>query len=301
MSSSTRRSLKLLVLAIGASVAFGCAAPRSVTESGRVTPFKKARGGMNYSLNIATQTSEYMFDGLESAVDSALAKEVPVYDVEMENLSKAAVAYSLDPIGLGMEIWLRYGVYDRFDIGYKYAAGVHALDARFQFLGPVGEEAETYDGMNASVGLQYSQQTYELPGPLGKLQSLVGYEAKRKDILVPLVISHSIGPNQLYGAFSYGVALNYTMLDYGFQPVKTIEKYAPGVVDAEAVAPLHGEASYLAYGGFFNLRLGYKHFYAVVSTALYYQDYGTFQLLDGGEVELEGWTIVPTVGLEGGF
>ncbi len=43
------------------SLLIGCAAPRAMVRSGRVTPHKGVRVGVNYSGNFASQTATLMF------------------------------------------------------------------------------------------------------------------------------------------------------------------------------------------------------------------------------------------------
>ena len=287
-----------LLLSVG-----GCTAPRSVTQSGRVTPRNHFRVGTNYTFNFPTETTLALFDGLTTAIDELAAAETPTYDATVRSTTEAILAYSLDPLGSGMDFYLRYGVYDRFDLGYKFSSGVHVFDARWQFWGIVGEGEDDYRGPSAAVGLQFSMQDYSLPSvlKLDALQDLLGYTAGRKDLLMPITVSHPFGPGEKYGAISYGLAVNLTMLNYGFEPIKMVNDLAEDAIDTEPIAAVHGDESYWSFGGFFNIRGGYKHVFVVASFAFYQQNYGTYAMLEGDEVSFSGWTFVPTLGLEGAF
>jgi hypothetical protein len=301
-----RLRLSLLVMVFSL---WHCGAPRSNTQSARLTPAGSFRTGLTYNLNIPTQTIEAVADNIQEAVDTFKSDTETAYDDNIKALSRSLLAYSLDPLtvppisGGGMDLHLRYGVYPRFDAGYRYASGVHVVDARFQFLGSADPDppsnspgSSTY----AHVGIQYSGQDYVLPSFLGSLQERLGYEASRTDILIPVTFGHPFGPHEKYGAIAYGIAYQFSKMNYGFNPSGLYRKIADGT-EVDPLSPIPGikaEKSISAFGGFVNLKFGYKYIYAHISLSVYYQDYGTFTLLDGDTTQLDGLTFVPTFGLE---
>jgi hypothetical protein len=283
------------------SLVAACTAPRAVSQSGRVTPKDKFRVGSDYTFNISTQTTAALFDGIKTSIEELLDEEDAVYDDTTRKISKALLAYSIDPLSSGMDFYLRYGVLKNMDMGYKYATGIHVLDGRWQFMQPMTTPQDDAS-LHGSIGVQYSSQSYDLPSfmKLNKLQSFLGYKMSRKDVLIPLIFSRPFGEEEKYGALGFGLAYNYTKLDYGFEPLKLYNKLG-GDVDTEVIAPVHAEKSIHAYGAFFNLKGGYKYVYLTGGLSLYYQDYGEYELLEGDSAKLSGLTIIPTLGLEGEF
>ncbi len=274
-----------------------CAAPRAVTETGQVTPHQQLRGGVTYSFNGASATAGELFDGFSAAVDAVVEDEAPTYDDTARGLSEGLIAFAVDPSGSSGDIWMRYGLRDRMDLGYRFASGTHIFDSRFQFLGSAKDPTKLWSG---SIGIQYSSQSFEMPSLLGldKLQSAFGFEAKRQDILLPVIISRSFGAKEKYGAFTMGLVLGRVGLDYGFKPIKLVEEVSGNAVGGTPLEAIHDEQSYLTYGGFGSVKAGYKRIYLLASLGVYYQDYGTYQLLDDHEISLSGFTIVPSLGAE---
>lgn len=267
--------------------------------SPEATPKGDFRVGGTYDVNLPTQTSKALYSGLEGGIEHLYNRafgsdtaKVPVTADSLNDLTRALIAYSVDPLGMVPSLFLRYGLWHRLDVGYRYAGGVHALDARVQFLGPT----DGGPGWRGSIGAQYSSQDYELPSLFGKLQKLLRYEFKRKDILVPVVFGKPFGADGRYGSFGIGGAYNAAMIEYDSQILQLVEK-----VDENTVRPfadLRGKRTVHSFGGFANTRLGYRRVYLLVSMAVYQQDYGTFPLFGGAETDLAGWTFAPSLGLE---
>ena len=139
-----RYILSLLALVL---VLQSCVAPRSVLNSGKVTPKDNFAAGWQYAGNISTAPIDKATELIDLNIDQIAsiqnsADTLSTYDAEVLNqnleiIGQAAIAYAADPIGAGSQFYLRYGLIDRVDIGYKYAAGAHVFDAQYQFLGPV--------------------------------------------------------------------------------------------------------------------------------------------------------------------
>jgi hypothetical protein len=299
--------LRLLVVSL-ALLAAACTGPRSILHSPEATPKGDWRLGGGMDVNFPTQTSKALYGGLEGGVDLLYSRfkgsdtVIPITADSLNDLTRALIAYSIDPLGTQPTLFVRYGAWKRMDAGYRFAGGVHAFDARYQFLGPVagagaaGGDTRAWQG---SLAVQYSSQSYELPSILGKLQSILKYEFNRKDILVPIVFGKPIGADGRFGSFGMGAAYNLAMIEYDSKILKLVEK-----LDSGAVRPfedLRGERSVHSFGGFANARLGYRHVHVLASMALYKQDYGTFKLFGGETTDLAGWTLTPSLGLEFGF
>ena len=278
-------------------LASACTAPRNIVSTGKVTPRGEFRGGGNLSFNIATETLSKTGSTLKSAAEAAGSKDTIGYSRTIENLQLAALAYTLDPLRASPDLYLRYGAYDRLDVGYKYAFGSHVFDAMYQFMGPTGtpERPQGAAGaMYGSIGLQFATQRAKLPNIpyLSTITDVLGFRASRKDLIVPLVFSHSFGPEEEIGAFSYGVVYSRSFLRYGFEPnrVYTGGSKVPDLPEQRV--------SYSSFGAFTSVKIGYRYVYFMPSLSVYYQNYGTYRLLNNASGKLSGFTFVPSVGLQ---
>ena len=279
---------------------YGCTAPRTITQSGKVTPHKQVKGGMDYSVSVPTHFVKSLYKNVEGIVIPLANKDSVYLDEQLIGLNKTVLAYSIDPLGFGYNYYARYGIAKRVDIGYKYASGTHVFDGMYQFMGSTG----TIDNPGekqffGSIGIQYSAKKYDLPSwsGLDKVQNVLGYEMKRKDILIPLVFSIPFGKEEEFGNFSFGVAYAHSFLNYGFRNnniyIDTLSSSTPDVVQA-----FQGKKNYSSFGTFFNFKCGYRFIYFVPALSVYYQNYGKFKLIDGGEVNFKGLTFVPSIGVQ---
>jgi hypothetical protein len=297
---------RLLLPAAALGLLCACSGPRAVMHTPEAAPKGDWRLGGGMDINFPTQTSRALFSGLEGGIDllydqvkgSDTAKVAITAD-SLNDLARALVAYSLDPLGTQPTAFLRYGILDGVDAGYRFAGGAHVFDGRWQFMGPMAGDSSGSSAWRGSLALQYCSQSYELPSLLGKLQSILRYEFKRKDIQVPLVFGKPLGRSGRFGDFGIGTVYNLSVIEYDSQILKLVER-----VDATTVRPfedLRGDRTIHAYGVFANARLGYKHVFLYASLAAYSQDYGTYALFGGKKTRLEGWTWTPAYGLEARF
>ena len=315
LASRPKLSLPLMiVVSLGTA---SCAAPRSQTQSGRVVPQGGIRAGGDMTWNLSTSTADAILDGVEnSAKEFADTDGEREYDSAIQDVTTAIVAYGLDPIGAGTDVYFRYGVYKRFDLGYKYASGTHVIDGRYQFMGPVaGPPAESGEGQGAkpaeedglgiigafygNVGLQYSQQSFEFPSFLGldKVAEELEFDFSRKDILVPITFSHSLGADEKFGALSYGAVYGYTKINYGFGPE---DGFVKDLVDESgtAIPSIRKSQGFSSFGVFANAKLGFKYAYVIAALSVYYQDFGKYEMLGQATTELSGFTVIPSLGIE---
>ncbi|MBC6697765.1 hypothetical protein [Hymenobacter sp. BT190] len=297
MKRSTFSRPALAVAAATSLLAGACSAPRNIVSTGKVTPRGEFRGGGNVSFNVATETLSKTGSTLKSAAEAAGNKDTVGYSKTIDNLQLAALAYTLDPLRASPDLYLRYGVYDRVDVGYKYAFGSHVFDAMFQFMGPTGTPERPQGAAGAtygSVGLQFATQRAKLPSIpyLSNISDALGFSASRKDLIVPLVISHSFGPEEEIGAFSYGLVYSRSFLRYGFENQKV---YTPG---GKVPSLPEQRVSYNSFGAFASAKVGYRYLYFLPSMGIYYQNYGTYRLLNNATGKLSGFTFVPSVGVQ---
>lgn len=273
-----------------------CAAPRSVVNSGKVTPHKQFRLGSNFSGNMSTSVASSLFEGAISTADDLINNDTITFDSSIPILEKVALSYSLDPIGTGYDFFVRYGLYKRVDIGYKFASGVHVFDAMYQFMGSTGNDGNP-NGMCGSIGLQYSSQSYSLPFGLNTVQKILGFDLKRKDLFIPIIFSVPIGEEEKYGAFSFGLAYNQSFINYGFNPdnifYKKINSTTPILIEA-----VNEKKNYHSLGMFVNVKAGYEFIYLVTSLSVFYQNYGSYNVLNNTSLRFSGFTFIPTIGIQ---
>jgi hypothetical protein len=295
----SRRLLGLLVLTALLLTA-ACTAPRAIVATGKVTPEHEFRVSYNQGFNIATAPLSKAGSALKDAASSAASKDTVGYGGAVTNLQAAAIAYILDPVQPTADLAIRYGIIPRLDVGYKYAFGSHVFDAQYQLLGPTGSPESPGAGAAtgttyASVGLQFATQRAKLPSLpfLDNINSVLNFSATRNDLMIPLIISHSFGPEEEIGAFSYGVVYAHSWVSYGFSP----DNIYTGSSQKVSILPTQ-HRDFSSFGGFVNLKLGYRYFYLVPALSIFYQNYGDYALLNGASTSLSGLTVVPSLGIQ---
>lgn len=285
--------------------ATACTAPRGITTSGKVTPQGEFRLAYNQGFNVGTaplsKAGSAVRDAASRLGNQAGSGDTVRYSGAVSSVQTAALAYLLDPVQTTADFSIRYGVVPRLDVGYKYAFGSHVFDTQFQLLGPTGSVEDPARGAAsgttyASVGLQYAIQRAALPSLpfLSDLNNLLGLSASRHDILIPLTVSQSFGPEESIGAISYGAVYAHSWVSYGFTPSNLYDRAGGNRLPA---LPKQSR-NFSSYGVFLNLKLGYKYVYVVPALSIYYQNYGTYTLVDGSSASLSGATFVPSLGLQ---
>ncbi len=291
-----------LILALAASA---CTAPRGITTSGKVTPQGEFRLAYNQGFNVGSaplsKAGTAVKDAASQLGSQAARGDTVRYSGSVSNVQAAALAYLLDPVQTTADLSIRYGVVPRLDVGYKYAFGSHVFDTQYQLLGPTGSVENPGRGAAsgttyASIGLQYAIQRAALPSLpfLSNLNNLLGLSASRHDILLPLTVSQSFGPEESIGAISYGAVYAHSWVSYGFTPSNLYNRAGTGVLPALD----RQSRNFSSYGLFLNLKLGYKYVYVVPAVSLYYQNYGDYTLLDGSTTSLSGVTFIPSLGVQ---
>ncbi|TGE15578.1 hypothetical protein [Hymenobacter elongatus] len=295
--------INLVLTALASVVMTACTAPRSMTMSGKVTPRGEFKIGGNQSFNIPTETISKTGAAIKAAAEQLAKEEKVDYGTSNELVDKlqvAALAYVLDPVQPAADLYVRYGVLDRLDVGYKYAFGSHVFDGMYQFMGPVGTPERPGGAAGArygSIGIQFATQRAKLPDIpyFDNINELLRFRATRQDLLIPLVFSHSFGPEEQVGAVSYGLVYSHTFLRYGFDPKRIYTNS-----QATQLIPNLPERkqNFSSYGAFLNVKVGYRYAYVVPALAVYYQNYGTYQLLNNKSTKLSGLTFIPSIGLQ---
>ncbi|MBF9222187.1 hypothetical protein [Hymenobacter ruricola] len=288
-----------LVAAAALLLATSCTAPRAIVATGKVTPQGEFRVGYNQGFNVATASLSKVGSAVKEAAAQALTQQKVDYTDATTELQAAALAYVLDPVQPTADLNFRYGIVPRLDAGYKYAFGSHVFDAQYQLLGPTGTPEDPGAGAAtgttyASLGLQFATQRAKLPGLsfLSDINSLLNFRATRNDLLIPLTFSNSFGQEEEFGAISYGVVYAHSWVSYGFAPTKIFNGSAQ-----VPELPLQ-KRDFSSFGGFANLKLGYRYFYVIPAVSLFYQNYGDYALLNGKSTSLSGLTVVPSLGVQ---
>jgi hypothetical protein len=167
MQTNTLWILAVLLTFISAT---SCTSPRNMVASGKVTPQGAFKAGFNSSFNISTAPIAEIDDITRSAVKAIDNNDDSIfYNETVASLTRGLMAYALDPVTPTTDFYVRYGLVERVDIGYKYASGAHVFDAMFQFLGSTGtpEHPGETKGLHGSIGIQYSGQKSDLPSKVG--------------------------------------------------------------------------------------------------------------------------------------
>ncbi len=291
----TRRLPALLALL----AASACTAPRAIVATGKVTPQGEFRAGFNQGFNVASSPLSKAGSAVREAAREAASEDKVDYSDLTTQLQAAALAYVLDPVQPTADLSIRYGIVPRLDAGYKYAFGSHVFDTQFQLLGPTGSPENPGAGAAsgttyASVGLQFATQRAKLPNLpfLDDINSLLNFRATRRDLLVPLIFSQSFGPEEEIGAISYGLVYGHSWVRYGFAP----DRIFNGSVKVPELTLQ--KRNFSSFGGFVNLKIGFRYAYLIPAVSLFYQNYGEYALLNGNSTSLSGVTVVPSLGLQ---
>jgi hypothetical protein len=287
-----------------------CVAPRAITNSGKVTPKGNWIVAGNQTYNIATAPALKLASAVDIDIDNLLNSsngtstgvDSSAVTADWQKIGEALIANNFDPIGGGVDFAVRYGIANRFDVGFKIAGRAKAIDVQYQFLGSLGNVDDfTESATNnwyGSIGLQYSSQDLSLPFWAKPLTTKLQYDFSRKDILVPLIFSYGLGNEESIGAISFGLSYNFTRMNYSTTPFTYARiQDANGVVTALNTAAITETKNISSFGAFANMKIGYRRFYFVPAIAVYYQNYGTLQNFIGESFQMKGVTVVPSIGL----
>lgn len=280
------------------AVITSCTAPRDILFSGKTTPKGQIRAGGSYNGNLSTLSFKALAkaegDVQETVINAISKKDTVHYDSTIRSIATVMTAYSLDPVGINLGFYFRYGLFRNMDIGYRYVKGAHVFNTMYQFM---GTDTLKKNSMCGSIGIQYAQQSSDIMKQLqiDKISYLFNYTLKRKDILIPLVFSKPFAVDEKYGSFAWGLVYNYSIIHYGFSPNRL---YTNTFGSTTPITAFNHVAKYSSYGIFANVKGGYKWIYAILSFAMYYQKTSPIYLLNGEQMRFSGITFVPSLALQ---
>lgn len=279
-----------------------CTTPRSVLSSGKVVPKNTIRGGINYTFNISTSPIQQSIKSIYKFADTYANKDTVYLDQSIKDVNASLLAYCLDPITFTNEYYLRVGLGHRMDVGYRNSGDAHGVDMMYQFLGGAGTFKDSeYNGMYGSVGFQYAYQNFKLMNNrvFNKFEQLFGFNMRRQDLTIPIIFSKSWGPEERTGCLSWGITYTHSFIKYKIKP-KGIYYKLPENFNSipQLVEPIEGKMDYGSYGTFVNFKIGRRYVFFNLSVSVYYQNYGRYPLLGGETTSLEGFSIVPSYGLQ---
>lgn len=287
-----------------------CVAPRAITNSGKVTPKGNWVVATNKTYNIASAPAVKVASAIDINIDNLLngasdtltLVESNVVATDWQKVGEALIANNFDPIGSGFEFGVRYGIANRFDVGFKKYGKAKAIDVQYQFLGTLGNINDFSETATSkwygSIGVQYASQELSLPIWAKPLTNRLAYDFSRRDILIPLIFSYGFGNEESVGAVSFGLSYNYTKMHYSTTPFTYARiQDLNGVVTALNTAAITETKSINSFGVFANMKIGFRFIYFVPSVAVYYQNYGTLQNFIGESFQMKGVTVVPSIGL----
>ncbi len=311
-----------IVILLSLITLVSCSAPRSIINSGKATPKGHFKVGGNMTYNFPTETMSRFADASSGIVETLVDKDSIDVDETFNTQIKALMIFSLDPFAGGTDLFVKYGVWEHFDIGYARASGTNLFSVQYQFWGSTGDYENPGDErFYGSAAVQYCSQEYALPSFLGDLQEILKYEFKRKDFLIPVIFSNSFGPEESFGAVSYGLSYGHSWVSYKFSS-STVYNYVNSKLNdidenAQAVYELidsetdvlddvlhkvpQGSNHYSSFGMFTSVKFGYKHVYGIVGLSAFYQNYGKYEVFLGDDVEFTGFTFVPNLGIQFAF
>ena len=290
--------------------ASSCVAPRAITNSGKVTPKGNWVVATNQTYNIAAAPAGKVASALDinlenltnGSLDTVSLAQSNAVATDWQKVGEALIANNFDPIGGGFEFAVRYGIAERFDVGFKRAGRAKAIDIQYQFLGSLGNVDDLTESVTGkwygSIGIQYSSQDLSLPFWAKPLTTKLEYDFSRKDILIPLIFSYGLGNEESIGAISFGLAYNFTRMNYSTTPFTyAYIQDVNGAITALNTRAITETKNISSFGAFANMKIGFRHFYFVPAVAVYYQNYGTLQNFIGESFQMKGVTVVPSLGL----
>jgi len=291
----------IVFLLLTGFVIASCSAPRSILTSGKVLPKGQIRGGFNTTINISSASIERSVKSTSNLATALLEKDTIIFSQQIANVNSAFMAYCLDPIGYNTEIYFRYGLGMRLDVGYRNTGGANAFDVMYQFMGSNKNCNESdQGGFYGSIGAQYSWQNYRFLSfaQFDKIQKLFGLDMSRQDITIPLVISKSFGPEERVGCFSFGVVYSRSFISYKITPKNIYAEQLLENIPRELLLPITGKTGFNALGTFINVKVGKKYVFFNCSLAAYYQHYGRYNMMGGSDILLKGISIIPSYGIQ---
>lgn len=261
-----------------------CSSPRTVLWDGTVAKPGHVRIEADKVLSVPTVSIGPYFDVLSKAQAKLDGEKIGRADLVA--IEKAAIAASLDKPGAGMNLTAAVGVGAGFEVGGRMVSGNTGGDLRWQFL--EGEQGD----WNGGVGLSYTRNTFEFNRIV---DAALGMEFKRQDLVVPLAFGVQKGTGRgFHTNLACGTAVAWTRVDYSLNPTTRID--SAGVpVRAELIPATRQD--FLSFGVHGLVQPGWRWIHFTAGGSLWYTDYGSYSLPEGGRVHLTGVTFQPALGI----
>jgi len=262
----------------------GCSGPRSMVWDGTVMERGQVGLAASQVVSLPGASLGAYLDVLSHGRDSLIG----LTQVERREVERATLASMLDMPGVATDLSAHVGIGWGVDLGLRYVAGNKGGDVRWQFLDG------GRDDWNGGVGLGYTWNSVEAPTKAGEA---LGTTFKRSDLLLPVSFGKCHGsPGSFNGSSAIGLGMAWSHIEYGFAPEPYTDEL--GNVVREAV-PMHTQ-DYYSLGVQYSGRYGWKQVALLLGTSIWHTDYGSYVLpgSDRPDLSLEGWTFVPSVGLD---
>lgn len=262
----------------------GCSGPRSMVWDGMVMERGQVDLAASQVLSLPGASLGAYMDILTKGRDSLSG----LSNVERRDIERATLASMLDMPGMATDLSAHVGIGWGMDLGLRYVAGNKGGDVRWQFLDGGQQD------WNGGVGLGYTWNSLEAPTKAGEA---LGTTFKRSDLLVPVSFGKRFGhPGSFCGSTAVGFGLAWSHIEYGFAPDPYTDEFGNEVREAVPVRT----QDYYSFGAQYSGRYGWEHFGFLLGTSIWYTDYGSYVLpgSDRPDLSLEGWTFIPSVGLD---
>lgn len=196
-------SFFLLVLLLARS--YGLRFPPSDPSGNNLRVFSNGRKYHNGHLEAYDN-----FSSVKGWVEESVNEDTIVFSdsTSVRKASQLLLAYAVDPLGIGSQWTVAYGLPYSLELNYSKLGGGNQFGLRWQAL---------KGRSNFTIGASYASQDYEQPSLVGKAQSLLGYTFERKDIAIPLVWGKTGGnPKKAHYEWGIGLQLQKSTFQYGF-------------------------------------------------------------------------------------
>lgn len=192
----------------------GCGPMLSTMTPAAVTPRGSFRGAGGFGAEIATGPVLDAIDSVETLA-TRVANNQSLTSAEQTQLTERSAALVIAPPSFSSEFQLRYGVYDRIDVGLRWVGSNFRLDARYQFLS--SEQGAPFD-LSAGLGLGIGVTGLSLPSPIDDVIDLDDYLLFTAD--VPVLAGWSgrfghfwFGPKVVFGRAGTAMSIRFSSTD----------------------------------------------------------------------------------------
>ncbi len=259
----------LLGALVGITALGGCGPMLSTMTPAQVTPHRSFRGAAGVGVGIPVGP---IIDAVDSVVtlSTRVANNQSLSTAEQNQLLERSVALLMAPPSYSQEFQLRYGVWDRFDIGLRWVGPNVRLDGRYEVLRTT---QRTPFSLSVGLGLGLGVTGLSLGDIVSQVIDIDDYTLFTVD--VPVLAGWSgrfghfwFGPKVQVGLASTGMSVRFSSTDLRVLDVSGTTVHYGGVfggavgyrwvwVAAElSLLGLSGSASITLPGASFNPRFG---------------------------------------------